>query len=385
MTPSTLERPALRTANGTRSVPKYKRLADDFRRRMKAGELVSGQQLPSFAVMRAEHGITQATLEQVYSLLEQDGLITRTKGRGTFVAQPKSRATSKVIGVVTEEVISQHPYYALVLSAIQQAARNDGLSVLLLYDAAMLATIHVDGLIVYDPRDEIVKKLPAGIPQVSIIFPKAEIASVVADDYEGSLHATNYLLSQGHRRIGFLTSGCQGNSDAASEERLQAYYDALGGAGVEVDPRFVYPLFGPWSPRQESDLKKRGYQRMTEWLREDWGSLGCTALMTQNDDVAMGAIEAFEDAGISVPSDVSVVGFDGTDFADHFRPRLTTVVVPLRRIGEAAVNQLEVLTGKPFGSAGPGEATGEDDVCRRILLPTEFRVGDSTGPAPAGR
>lgn len=380
MTPAeaVIEKPANVRAgtNGKRvSMPKYVRLANELRRRMKVGELVPGQQLPSFATMQAEHGVAQATLEQVYQLLERDGLILRTRGRGTFVATPRPRPATGVVGVLTKGLSHQHPYYAVALQAIQSAAQNLNLSVLLLSDPALLDSARVDGLITYHLDDDMLRKLPPGVPRVSIIFAESRMGNVVADDYRGSRDATEYLLALGHRRISFLTSGCQKDADVMSRQRLLGYYDALKAAGVEASPHWVRSLYGPWTPRHDDDFRQNGYNQLVQWLREGWMELGCTALMAQNDDVAVGAIEALEEAGLRVPLDVSVVGFDGQQIADYFRPRLTTVVVPLREIGKSAVERLGRLIEHPLHGVEANGGSHAD-----IVLPAPLRIGDSTAP-----
>jgi LacI family transcriptional regulator len=369
-----------RRANGFRThsskrVSKYIQLADDFRRKMKAGELGPGQQLPSYAAMKEQHGIAQATLDQVYALLERDGLIIRTRGRGTFVAEPRRTSVAGVIGIVTPGASDQHPYYALTVHAIQDTAHGYGLSVLLLNDVSALKITSLDGVITYNDLNEIMRSLPPGTPKISLIQPSSTALSILADDYGGSLAATEYLLSLGHRRIGFLTGGCQSNADMASRQRLRGYQDGLTRAGITASPEWVRALYGPWTPRYQSDFRKQGYQKMIDWLDEGWADLGCTALMVQNDETAAGAVEALEKAGLRVPQDVSVVGFDGTPLKDHFPLRLTTVAVPLREIGQTAVEELGRLIEHPLNGIEENGGTHAD-----IVLPARLRIGDTTAP-----
>lgn len=361
------------------SIPKYVRLANDFRRRLKAGELVPGQQLPSFNVMQAEHGVAQATLVQMYSLLERDGLIIRTKGRGTFVAEPRPQQASGIVGVLMHEASHQNPYYAATLQGIQGAAHNYGLSILLITDPGVLADAKIDGLITYYISEEHIGQLPPGLSRISLILPRKDMGSVTADDYEGSRQATEHLVSLGHRRISFLTIGCQKNSDMTSLKRFAAYRDVLEAHGIEASSQWAHPLYGPWTPRHENDLRKNGYMKMVEWLQEGWRDLGCTAIMAQNDEVAVGIIEALEEVGLRVPHDVSVVGFDGTVMADFFRPRLTTVVVPLQEIGRTGVDQLGRMIRHPLN--GVEDAEGGHV---HIVLPAQLRIGDSTASPREG-
>ena len=115
---------------------------------------------------------------------------------------------------------------------------------------------------------------------------------------------------------------------------------------------------------------ENGYQEVLQWLREGWRESGCTALLANNDYVALGAIKAFQEQGLEVPHDVSVVGFDGSEVLSFMAPNLTTVMEPLRSIGVAATERLLQQIHKP------DTVPGGD-----VLLPLTLRVGESSGAA----
>ena len=81
-------------------------------------------------------------------------------------------------------------------------------------------------------------------------------------------------------------------------------------------------------------------EAMQQWIDDSWKETGCTALLCHNDETALGAIQALQAAAINVPHDVSVVGFDGTNFCELTTPKLSSVKVPLREIGATAVELL---------------------------------------------
>ena len=356
-------------------VPKYQELAERLRQQIASEELKPGHQLPSFAQMNAEYGIGQSTLERVYTLLERDGLIVRDPGRGTFVSEsnPLGEVTG-LIAVIAPHSIYKHPYYAQLLQGVQQSAREIGLDILLLHDASGIQKKKVDGLIIHASKQEtLLKFLPPGIPRVSAVYPQEGMSSVCADDSQGTKDAVHYLFSQGHRRIAFLTEGCARQADALSKQRYAAYCEAMQEVGIELKPRWVRYLYDPWTSTNrgaKASFMTHGRQKMLEWLQEDWAALECTALLCQNDDTAIGVIEALQERGYKVPQDVSVIGFDGTEVAEYFRPRLTTVHVPLREIGEKSVQLLQELVETPAASRG-GQS-------RSILIPTYLQIGDST-------
>jgi len=109
---------------------------------------------------------------------------------------------------------------------------------------------------------------------------------------------------------------------------------------------------------------------MSAWLRDEsangWQKINCTALLCHNDETTMGALQALREAGLRVPDDVSVVGFDGLEIGEYSHPRLTTVEMPLREIGAAAVAML-------LRQIEADEVTEEHQI-----LSTQLRVREST-------
>jgi DNA-binding LacI/PurR family transcriptional regulator len=328
------------------SSPKYMQLAQHFRDLIRENKLKPGDRLPSFTALRAELGVGQSTLERAHTLLEEESLIVREPGRGIFVAQPTQRPQLNVIGVTgISSMKGQHPYYALLLNGIQQKAHEHEIEILLLHDNSAIHWEKVDGVLVYYWHpEEMLERMPPGMPCVSLLYPSFEIPSVTVNDYSGMKAATEHLLSLGHRRIAYLRVL---QDDIPTRQRLSGYQDALRGAGLEPQDDWLHLLRDDEVADDETiyaSFAKWGYQKMRQWLENGWRDLGCTALLAQNDDTAIGAIKALEEAGFSVPGDVSVVGFDNTQAAAHFRPRLTTVNVPLREIGKRAVEELLLLS-----------------------------------------
>jgi LacI family transcriptional regulator len=176
--------------------------------------------------------------------------------------------------------------------------------------------------------------------------------------------AVDHLLRLGHRRIAYLV----GRPNYFTQVRLAAYQDALLRAGIEPQLRWVRHM--RYQPG-ENEFVAAPRERMMEWLNEDWRALGCTALLAHNDQAARGVIEVLSEAGLRVPGDVSVVGFDGAeaaaDVADGLAPRLTTIEVPLQEVGRRSIELLLQLLN------------GESGI-ESIVLPVRLLVGGSTAP-----
>lgn len=329
--------------NALVTAPKYANIAARYRDQIEDGTLRPGDRLPSFAEVRAQLGVGQSTLERAHELLERESLIVREPGRGVFVAARQTRPRVGVIGLYgIDAAKGHHPYFSRLLEGVHRVAQQAGEEILLLHDNSPLPSGKVDGILLYSSTPDVaLRRLPSDVPCVSLLTAARGVSSVTVDDSQGIDLAMRHLIEQGHRRIAYL-SGRTVNLPV-SQRRLSSYTDALSQAGIEPQQNWVrhlpditntshaeiYRAFVDW-----------GYQTMSKWLADDWESLGCTALLTHNDDTAIGAARALYHAGKKVPHEVSLVGYDDTLNAELFEPPLTTVHVPLREIGERAMELL---------------------------------------------
>ncbi len=219
-----------------------------------------------------------------------------------------------------------------------------------------------DGAIVLLPEessDELRRLQDYGYPFV-VADPRQPldegIASVSASHLAGARAATDHLLRLGHRRIGVIT-GYRGWT--ATEERLEGHKAALATAGASFLPELVVEgqfnaESGYAAARQLLDLADRP-----------------TAIFALNDNMAAGALRAAAERGLSVPNELSIVGFDDTELARILAPRLTTVRQPLAELGRTAVSLLNRLI------------EGQRIEALRVELSTRLIVRESTAPAPA--
>jgi LacI family transcriptional regulator len=111
-----------------------------------------------------------------------------------------------------------------------------------------------------------------------------------------------------------------------------------------------------------------GRQSMRKWLHAGFRELGCTALLTQNDETAIGAVEVLRDAGIKVPEEVNIVGFDGTEVAEYCSPPLTTIVMPLYEMGLRSVKLLLEIIHSDHNERIP----------QTVTLSTQLRIRETT-------
>jgi DNA-binding LacI/PurR family transcriptional regulator len=154
----------------------------------------------------------------------------------------------------------------------------------------------------------------------------ASVTTVTADNRRGAYDLTCRLAAQGHRRIGFLASAV---SWPMIEKRFAGYRTALDDAGLRFDPALTR-FAGDWHPATGMTL--------TFELCDEADPP--TALLAGNDLLAVGAVKAAKERGLSVPQDIAIAGFDDFEFSEYTDPPLTTLHVPGFEMGHLAATKL---------------------------------------------
>jgi DNA-binding LacI/PurR family transcriptional regulator len=321
---------------------RYKELANELRQKIKRGALQTGEKLPTYTELYSSDGVATYTIDRAYSLLEQEGLIERRARSGVYVAHPNVQRAKDIIGLVFTALpeYRKHPYFIELLSGIQQTLGDENVQVLLIgKQNEKVMWEKVGGVILYeidtDKLWQCFSTLPPGMPVVSLLerCDRGSLSSVLADDYNGTRQATEYLLQQNHRRIAYLSS----LTVPAAKRRFAGYNDTMREANITPKPEWQHKVT---FAGESHDFLEAGRASMQHWLQNGWKELGCTALLCQNDEVAAGAMRALQEAGLQVPRDVSVFGFDDQRISQLISPSLSTVHVPLYQIGARAAKML---------------------------------------------
>jgi LacI family transcriptional regulator len=283
-------------------------------------------------------------------------------------ARSLASGRSRIIGLVISDIVN--PFFPELVKAIEAAAFERGYDVVLSntnYDTER--TSHyvqrfierkVAGVAVM--TSEMDKKLVDELAQreVPVVFldvgePGLHMNNLRVDYDEGIEQAILHLVALGHRRIAFIG----GNTNLrSSRRRLEAFRKTMRQLFPDAPEMIFYGNF-----------KIEGGQRAaSEILATPRANLP-TAVICANDLTAIGAISEFEAAGLSVPRDISIVGFDNIAFAALTKPALTTVNLPLNELGRRAI---EVL----IRSVEDAEQQGIE-----IRIPTNLIIRQSTAPA----
>ena len=355
--------------------PQYKWLATQLRDHIRLGDLKPGDRLPSYSQMQRDFGVTISTIERAQKELASEGILISRQGSGTYVA-PKSTPIRKgILGLCGAGItpdIELSPYWARLIQGIRQAAQSAGHHILLLDNQTTNGWEKADGMLVADYLPQFpASRILSGLPCVSLLSEKEGVCSVYSDDGDGIRQSVEHLARLGHRKIGYI--GYFHHIDGkAGGRRVEAYRTALTTLGLSVEEEQVRTMhaLACFNNRYYygQRLVETGRENMREWLNSGWAELGCTALLAHNDDFAFGVLEALQEAGIRVPDDISVIGFDGADRIRGAQPSLSTVEVPLREIGAAGV---ELLLR---------QIEAEEVFSEHRVLPTQLRERESTAP-----
>lgn len=289
----------------------------------------------------AEHaGVSVSTVSHVINETRHVSTDTRQRVLGamnTLNYQPNRLARSlrvkktQTIGMIVPD--SSNPFFSEIARHIEDYCFEQGYSVILcnsdgdldkeLFYANVLVEKQVDGILfvaVGLSEDNILKLNSQSIPIMLVDrhIPNLALDSVLADNRRGGWLATQHLIERGHTRIGCIT----GFSELTpSSERVIGYHEALEEHGISIDESLIL----------QGDFHfKSGYDRTQEMLNMKRAP---TAIFCCNDLMAIGAMRAAVERGLSIPTDLAVVGFDDIPIAQFVNPPLTSVKQPLKKLG----------------------------------------------------
>jgi DNA-binding LacI/PurR family transcriptional regulator len=285
--------------------------------------------------------------------------------RPNYLARSLRVQRTYTIGVIARDL--GDAYAAMIISGIERYLRQQSfffLTVAHHNDKKLLDTYShillqrgVEGLISVDT----LLGESMSLPTIAIAGhrPVEGVTNILLDHRRAALLALQHLVELGHREIAFM-KGPQYSSDSA--DRWRAILEVAQDLGIPVRPELTIQLEGDLSTPEVA------YPATKAFLDSRKGP--CTALFAFNDNSALGAISAFQEAGLQVPHDVSVVGFDDIKMAPYSNPPLTTVRQPLLKMGEIAARSLL------------GQIKNGEEYVPEILIEPEFVVRKSTGKAP---
>lgn len=317
-------------------------------------------------VINHEPNVRAETRERVLRIIKEHD----------FQPNPAARALagrrSRVIGLVIPQPLSTiftDPYFSMLIQGCATACDERGYYLMLslvLRQADdtyrwLIRSRHIDGLLIAPPLIDdpfVPHLLDRRLPLVMIgrIPGRTDIPTVNLDNIDGARLATQHLLKLGYTRIATITGAM---NLVGALDRLEGYLDALRKAGIEPPGEYIQE--GDWSEASGT----RAMERLLQIVPRP------EAVFAASDSMAIGAMKAIRAAGLRVPEDIAIVGFDDMPTAAMVDPPLTTVHHPIERIGFLAasmlIEQLEL------------SSTQLDSSVQHVVLPSRLVIRKSCG------
>jgi DNA-binding LacI/PurR family transcriptional regulator len=312
----------------------------------------------------AEANISDETRRRVVATAEQMGYVPDAAARALV------RGRTQIIGVVVTTL--DDPFIGALVQTIESAAHDQGYVVILTISndipereiaaATMLQSRRVDGLIAASSRIGALYRGQLEQPRVPVVLINSlaepgdeRVFSVSVDNRHGGYLATAHLTEKGHRRIAYVASPPDRGDN---RERMAGYRQALVEVGIGFDPSLVVQGTG------DTDGGQRAMPLLVSLDDPP------TAVFCYNDLTAIGLIDAARGAGLALPQDLAVVGFDDIAFARFCYPPLTTIAQPIAEMGTKAIELMLALLSGDAQSTVPG---------RDVTLKGELIVRASSG------
>lgn len=370
----------------------YMQIEQEIRERIRSGVYAPESQLPTENELGREFGVSRLTVSKSLANLVKENLISRTRGRGSFVNARRREAPESFADPVSEPGIFKFispPYsngdgmeHNRLLEGMNDAVRQQGYNISIDFFSSIDEELELlknytkpinNGFAVWPASD------PATLEQLKIMqrdrFPFVQLDSyfeelngnyLLTDSSAGARMAVRHLYGLGHREIAYLTAPLD---RVSLSERFAGVLAGLAGAGLGIDGRI-----GVIPTSEEVNLhniKERQLDFIRSWLdRQLGGRTPPTAIFCSNDTLAVSVFRLLEEKGVRVPDEISLVGFDNISAASWLPVPLTTVAHDFFRIGSLA-GKILIQQRRDYNT-----------------LPIQYRVQPnlivrkSTGPAP---
>lgn len=344
------------------AVPLYRQVMLRIKDDIAKGILSPGSQLPIEPELALKYKVSRITIRRVLQMLSNEGLVARRKGKGTFITDPGRDKLPLALGIISfsDVFLESNEYDSNILKGItMELDANIPLTTVYWRKGMESSRLKNEfkGLFLLHPTEkfdqEVRNILTENIPVVFVSSTpnkKYKNPKVSVDNYSGAKEAMEYLVKKGRRQIAFISGSVRKSSVA---ERFKAYKDVLKKNRIPYDKSLVLHM--------DNSDEKCGFDAtrlLLDQAKQPDAIFSCTDLM------ALGAMRAVKDNDISIPDDISIIGFDNSAIAPYLDPPLTTVNSDTEAIGRKAVEQLlNLLDGK--------------NIETNIVIPSELIIRDS--------
>jgi DNA-binding LacI/PurR family transcriptional regulator len=314
-------------------------------------------------VFNHHHNVTEEIRQRVLKAASELGYAGPGRGatERTRTNLPPSETRSHENGRVLKEIgfiycssmqehlVTANPFWSHILYGVESETRKSNIKVT--YRAigeiantpdvllTTLSEMRLGGILLVGPAEantiELIKSLKLPLVLVDNYVPGLAVDAVLGDNFEGARCAVDYLINEGHTEIAFIGGSLIPgprpiNKIYTIERRAAGYRTALLDAGLHIN----YNLY------ESGDLTLEGGSHACQRLLSRFTQAPFSALFCANDATAIGSMKALREAGVHIPEDVSLIGFDDLEMVEHLTPPLTTICVNKEALGCVAVKTL---------------------------------------------
>ena len=331
---------------------KYQLLAERLREELSRNSGQSGYKLPTEEDLGRQHGMSRQTVRHALRLLEEEGMIQRRQGSGSYATGLLPGAAPRQIAIVTSflddyifpailhdasDVFSRQGYSTAVYATENRVGTEREILLRLLEEPVSGLLVEGSKTALPTPNTDLYRRLQqAGIPIVFLHGAYAGLEGIpcVADNnYDGGYQLARYLMDKGHREI----AGIFKSDDIQGPQRYHGVLSALRDRGFPIrDSRFAW--YGTEERRRL--LEEQDTRLMVDFLQNRLGD--ATAVVCYNDEIAYRLIQILLETGRRVPEEVAVVSFDNS-YLSQLGPVFITSLSHRSRMGRAAAEQMVIL------------------------------------------
>lgn len=361
---------------------KYAKLKEEIKSWILQGKIHPHEKIGTENELMAMFNVSRHTVRQAIGELDNEGWIYRRQGKGTFCADQTARDKKppghKTIGVITT-YISDYIFSSIMRGIESYLSQKDYTMILASTNNNMekekkciesILLRNVDAIIVeptksaiYNPNINYYLYLENnGIPYVMLnaLYPQLQGPSLTMDEEQGGFIATEHLIQLGHRKI----VGIFKADDIQGVSRMNGFIRAHRVNGLPINPGMIIS-YNTEGQRETIEREIRNFIR----LRKD----EITAMFCYNDAVALQIINILREAGLRIPEDISIVGYDDSYLAEMSEVKLTSIIHPKRTMGSDAAKLIIKLI----------EGNIRNPHSQSIVYAPELKIRTSTCPPKA--
>lgn len=324
-------------------IPIYRQVLNHIQSDIKKGIFVNGYKLPPEPELAKLYGVSRVTIRKTLTQLSNEGLVERRKGKGTFIKELEKTQLADTFCILSfsNDLIESNEYdFGILRGIIKELDVKSPLTTIYWRENLDLGRIkdHTRGIFLLHPDNhnlsDIKRIINENIPLVFLSSSPENLKehhTVSMDNVTGVLEAMEFLIKKGRKKVAFISGSC---SKSSIMERFSAYQNSLNIHHL--------PFIESHIIHMNNSNEKMGYSATKKLLAlktKPDAIFACTDLM------ALGAIKAIKEAGLRIPKDISIIGFNNSKIARFIDPPLTTVESDTEKIGTEGAKLLIKLLG----------------------------------------